>query len=258
MHDAGLNQQGTTMQRSTNSLSTYAIKRDHVSGSYYIQSFESFLLSLDSIRQYFGNPPRQQYLPTMAFSPPSIPPDEHLGELLRLPNEILDTIASHLSNRDIKKLRLTCRSLCEKAHLRLSRVFISANPRNIEVLYSIANHERFRMNVTEIIWDDATLTKWWTSEEYRMEGDDEMDEWERWDQWDDKHECPRWFAEACCYELDAIRSRKGFDGPRPEHIAREKIIKAKMPLAACWKVYQQLLDEQDDVMISKSDAHAFR
>lgn len=249
------------MQRSTNSLSTYAIKRDHVSGSYHIPSFESFLLSLDSIRQYFGNPPREQHLPTMAFSPPSIPPDEHLGELLRLPNEILDAIASHLSNRDIKQLRLTCRSLCEKAHLRLSRVFISANPRNIEVLYSIANHEKFRMNVTEIIWDDATLTKYWTSDEYRMWEGPEMNEWERWDQWHETHECPRWFTEAYCYELNVIKYRKNFVGygaAPPENLAREKMIKAKMPIAACWKAYQQFLDEQDDVMATKSDAHALR
>lgn len=156
----------------------------------------------------------------------AVSPNNHLGQIIRLPNEVLNAITSHLSNRDIKQLRLTCKPLCDRAHLRLSRVFISTNPRNIEVLYNITNHEKFRMNITEIIWDDATLAKWWTSEEYRIDGHHEM---ERWDQWYEKHKCPIWFAKACRYELDAIRFRKGSDGSRPEHIARDK----KKPRRKC-------------------------
>lgn len=37
----------------------------------------------------------------------------------------------------------------------LSRVFLSANPLNIEVFHAVADHPKFRHQVTEIIWDEA-------------------------------------------------------------------------------------------------------
>lgn len=77
--------------------------------------------------------------------------------LLRLPVELSLAVVSYLPNRDIKSLRLTCRRLSQIAHLRLSRVFLSANPLNIEVFRAIGNHERYRHNVVEIIWDDVQL-----------------------------------------------------------------------------------------------------
>lgn len=79
------------------------------------------------------------------------------SRLLKLPPEISSTIPSHLSNRDIKSLRLTCKALCALSPLRLDRVFLSANPRNIEVFRAIADHSVLREGVVEIIWDDARL-----------------------------------------------------------------------------------------------------
>ncbi|KAM0210460.1 hypothetical protein ACHAPA_002043 [Fusarium lateritium] len=61
-----------------------------------------------------------------------------------LPTELVGAICGLLSNSDIKSLRLTCRYLRDKSRLRFDRVFISANPRNIEVLLAIANHDVFR------------------------------------------------------------------------------------------------------------------
>ncbi|KAF5228637.1 hypothetical protein FAUST_10942 [Fusarium austroamericanum] len=74
-----------------------------------------------------------------------------------LPNELLKSVFDLLPNRDIKNLRLTCRYLSHHAPLRLDRVFISANPLNIEVFLAVANHNSFRHKVKEIIWDDATF-----------------------------------------------------------------------------------------------------
>ncbi|KAM0248482.1 hypothetical protein ACHAP5_003428 [Fusarium lateritium] len=74
-----------------------------------------------------------------------------------LPTELIGAICGLLSNSDIKSLHLTCRYPRDKSPLRIDRVFISANPRNIEVLLDIANHDVFRHRVKEIIWNDAVL-----------------------------------------------------------------------------------------------------
>lgn len=176
-------------------------------------------------------------------------PVEDTTKIHRLPNELFDAILSGLANHDIKNLRLTCRLLRSKAHLRFNRVFVSANPRNIEVLYSIANHEIFRRGVSEIIWDDATLLKLWLpdqyfEEEYRM--------------WDEENGCPNWFELACNRELETLDMRKGIDADRPDHLARQKQLDANLSLSDCWKFYHKLLQEQDEVISSKSDACAFR
>lgn len=58
-----------------------------------------------------------------------------------LPSELIGAICNLLSNRDVKNLRLTHRYLRDTSPLRFDRVYISANPRNIEVLTAIANHD---------------------------------------------------------------------------------------------------------------------
>lgn len=61
--------------------------------------------------------------------------------MARLPAELLAVVSSFLVNKDIKTLRLTSKTLKEGARLRLDRVFLSANPRNIDVFRAIAGHE---------------------------------------------------------------------------------------------------------------------
>jgi hypothetical protein len=84
-------------------------------------------------------------------------PSTPLG-LVHLPVELLGLIPAFVANRDIKNLRRTCRLFYFVARLRLSRVYLSANPRNIEVFRAIADHEAFRQQVVEIVWDDTRLT----------------------------------------------------------------------------------------------------
>ncbi|WQF79237.1 hypothetical protein CDEST_04251 [Colletotrichum destructivum] len=66
--------------------------------------------------------------------------------LTKLTSEPSGAIVSHLLNSHLKNLR---------PHLRFERVCISANPRNIEVLREIVNHDTFRQYVCEIVWDDS-------------------------------------------------------------------------------------------------------
>lgn len=74
-----------------------------------------------------------------------------------LPLELWREISSHLPNRDIKCMRLASKRFPVEPWLQ--RVFLSPNPLNIKVLRAIADHEKFRLGVTEIIWDDARLSR---------------------------------------------------------------------------------------------------
>ncbi|RAK91401.1 hypothetical protein BO79DRAFT_279569 [Aspergillus costaricaensis CBS 115574] len=74
-----------------------------------------------------------------------------------LPMKLLATIVSYLPNRDIKSLRLTSHLLHQIAHLRMERVFLSADQRNLDVFRAVADHEVFRQHIQEIIWDDTRL-----------------------------------------------------------------------------------------------------
>jgi hypothetical protein len=76
-----------------------------------------------------------------------------------LPLELWWEITSHLPNHDIKSLRLASKQFCNAVELRLQRVFLSANPLNIEVFRAVADHKKFRHQVTEIVWDDARLSR---------------------------------------------------------------------------------------------------
>ena len=168
-----------------------------------------------------------------------------------LPVELLDLISSFLPNHDIKSLRLTCRVLGKKASLRLSRVFLSANPLNIQVFRAIADHETIRKRVTEIIWDDARLIK-----------EPEMEEFHpaepREDLYIDPDEgCPTWFVEECKGNIKNLRRRKNDDVDRPDHIARAEQVAAQLPLKTCWQYYQNLLQEQGEVCDFQSDVDTF-
>ncbi|KAK4038019.1 hypothetical protein C8A01DRAFT_48313 [Parachaetomium inaequale] len=127
-----------------------------------------------------------------------------LPGLLGLPTELLVSISSSLPNRDIKSLRLTCRRLFSTASLRLTRVFLSANPRNIDVFRSITDHETFRQQIVEIIWDDARLE---SRQRERYAGSYFLDlDNGRYYQF--SGQCPRWFFNlvlASGADVDAFR-----------------------------------------------------
>jgi hypothetical protein len=77
-------------------------------------------------------------------------------EVLSLPVDILCLVFDHLTQRDLKKLRLVNRALHKLVSLRIPRVFLSPNRTNIDAFRGIAS-SAFRTQVREIIWDDAKL-----------------------------------------------------------------------------------------------------
>ncbi|VUC22531.1 unnamed protein product [Clonostachys rosea] len=165
--------------------------------------------------------------------------------LLGLPAEILDSVASLLSNRDRKSLRLTCRAFGRRVLLQIDRVFLSANPRNIEVFRAIAGHNIYRQKVVELIWDDAHLVS--PPEPPPA------------------YRCPHriepfwqeWYQEVC------DRNTKDTALPSeeletPNRAARARWIAAQPPIEEMWNHYKELIRQQQEIMASSDDALALQ
>ena len=177
-----------------------------------------------------------------------------------LPVEILRAVCSQLSNADIKSLRLTSRYLRDISHLNLDRVFISANPRNIEVLLAIANHDVFRHCVREIIWDDAVLKDVANkdndgpsgyssgeseSEDNAADGDEEI--------------MSRDLTYLCKDTVDTSEGRlkaldKSYHSDNKQHRQLDNLMRSRDSLAY-WNL---LLKQQETVLRSGADETAFR
>jgi hypothetical protein len=179
---------------------------------------------------------------------------------LRLPTEIVKAICDDLPNSTIKNLRLTCRFFSNAALLRFTRVFISANPRNINVFTRVANHQVYQHEVIEIIWDDATLFE--GSQAYRNEMEDEdADEDDdsdgvQEDGINSPGSVPKWFRQACKDNISDLESLKDRDADRLGHIERAKQVAAQMPVADAWACYKELLSQQRQVLQSQSHIRA--
>jgi transcriptional accessory protein Tex/SPT6 len=68
-------------------------------------------------------------------------------------------------------------------------VFLSANTRNIDVFRSIAEHETFRKQITEIVWDDARLVASQDEQDDSYDPENAEDLYYEFSEGD----CPRWF-----------------------------------------------------------------
>ncbi|KAM3427389.1 hypothetical protein MY4824_009475 [Beauveria thailandica] len=161
--------------------------------------------------------------------------------LLQLPEELLDEVTSHLTNGDIKRLRAASKAIQNIVLLRVDRVFLSANPLNIQVFRAIADHEEFRHRVTEIVWDDARLI----DTDYSL-GQGLLRA---------KHipeDCPAWFQRGrratLMWRFDV--ADEAWNG--------NKIPDDVMSLEDCWQYYKKLIKEQKVVLETASDIEALR
>lgn len=174
------------------------------------------------------------------------------SSFLSLPPEIISIIVSFLPNKDVKSLRITCKSLGETSPFSSSRVFLSANSLNIEVFRAVADHPRFRHDIREIIWDDARVGlvplrwEWFQPSIDRKRLQIDPDEG-----------CPIWFKHECDENRWKMKHRKHRDVDRPDHVARQNQMNAQMPLKACWEYYRQLYDDQISIIRSEDDKKAF-
>lgn len=164
--------------------------------------------------------------------------------------------------------------------LRLSRVFLSANPLNVEVFQNIAAHNRLRHQVTEIVWDDARLTRGpprafepHEGQELLSEEEDESPNYKEWAKHcpdlyqeelierredEKKNGCPKWFRRAFEGNIYILKSRKGNDVNRSDHLARKEQALAQQPsMRDCWEHYRHLLQLQNEIISNNSDLDAF-
>lgn len=157
--------------------------------------------------------------------------------ILRLPTEVVLDIASYLPNSDIKTLRLTCRTVHQCVQLRLTRVFLSANKRNIEVFRAIADHDVFRHRITEIVYDDARFAEgvmyWGHGANGLVEDEDLL--MEAW--------YPEWFRQECLrVEIN--------------YMDRWKLGNQFKSSRELRSYYQPLLEQQAAILASGADADA--
>ncbi|KAJ5326295.1 uncharacterized protein N7506_009397 [Penicillium brevicompactum] len=150
-----------------------------------------------------------------------------MSRLVLIPYELLLIIISHLTNRDLKALRQTCKALENLVPLRLSRVFISANPLDIKVFHAIADHAKFRKQVTEIVWDEARFT-----------------------------ESAEWFVRELRANQELLYYRSMQHG-HPDHIRWQKAGEAQMTSFECRQIYDMHSDQQKKTLASGEDETAF-
>lgn len=177
-----------------------------------------------------------------------------LGEtpFLRLPLELFELIWSGLPNRDIKNLRLTCTHLCRVAQLRLSRLFLSPNPRNVDVFRAVADHDEFRKNIFEIVYDDARLaSSYETPDDEFYDSDGEI-------VIGDVKGVPSWFRRIYRENSTAIKEYGCHYVKRPHHLEVQERSKVLLSPAESYKLHQKLVQEQDRVIATNSDADALR
>lgn len=173
--------------------------------------------------------------------------------LAALPTEIIAIIAGYLPNSGIKTLRRTCRTLCNTVRLRLDRVFLSANPLNIAVFRAIADSETFRHGIKEIIWDDARFLKVPYEEFHIADSREDL-------RIDKESGCLQWFVDACKENREDLQMRKFAHldrGKMPKQIVvAEEQAATELPLWISWQYYQNLLQQQEEVIIFNKDAQA--
>ncbi|KAL2853505.1 hypothetical protein BJX68DRAFT_264973 [Aspergillus pseudodeflectus] len=131
------------------------------------------------------------------------------------PMEIIAITCGYLANSSLKPLRLSCKRASEIVPLHLNRVFLSANPLNISIFRSIAESEKFRYGVKEIIWDDARFIS-------APPEVPDPDSHHGHLQMNLKQGAPDWFVRMCRENIRFVarRARRALDVNRPAHLAR--------------------------------------
>ncbi|KAJ5570873.1 hypothetical protein N7535_004533 [Penicillium sp. DV-2018c] len=175
-----------------------------------------------------------------------------------LPLELWSCIASYLSNADMKSLRLTCKQFNNTVSLRLNRVFLSANPLNIEVFRNIASHDKFRHQVNEIIWDEARLHRGPERIQDINEGHELVsDEDEPYNDREWAAEYPRNTERLSLRAMSMKRKIDVLNGSKGVVKIPFTFYNAGKIVVEHWQHYQQLLRQQKEVIASQSDLETF-
>ncbi|CAG9994354.1 unnamed protein product [Clonostachys byssicola] len=194
--------------------------------------------------------------------------EEARGRFSSVPREILDDIVSYLPNRDKKALRRASSFFAETVNIQIPRVFLSANPRNIEVIEAIANHEIRRHHVEQLIWDDSLLAT--PGSRHQMRNTYEpcgpflpapkhaLLQSLPQRKVDLEFEPHRLYATACVVNIHNILFKRGKDCDTPAHLDREERLENAMSFQDSVRHYTQLYFQQQEVIRTGQHIRAFR
>ncbi|KAK8109311.1 hypothetical protein PG984_015112 [Apiospora sp. TS-2023a] len=196
-------------------------------------------------------------------------PELHHAAINSAPPELYNLVVSNLSNRERKRLRLTCSRLRDKTPLHITRVFLSANERNVDVFLAIANHDIYRAQITDLIWDDAILPAHGDGPRDVEDDDDYDPQYDPDDFFErygltDPEASPIWFVRGCESNLYAIGGRQHdyIDHPQhynislPQHRDRDIQAEEQLPFPVSFAYYQGLLIQQNRVLATQADVDA--
>lgn len=188
------------------------------------------------------------------------------ASLTEIPPEVINLISLHLSQCDLKMLRLTCSLLSDRFQPRLSRLFLSANPLNVEVFLAVASHETFRLGVHEIIWDDALLDTHQqilglnaeaSEKPYPISGALGPDQCEHKES-TDSVTVPFWFGHRCDQDMRLLGCQKHYEIATVQQLERTAETDHALPLWRSWLIYKSLFAQQEEVIATDRDIEAFR
>ncbi|CAF3602516.1 unnamed protein product [Fusarium graminearum] len=160
-----------------------------------------------------------------------------------LPGEILNQIISNLSNIDIKNLRQTCLYFKDITHLRINRLFLSTNLQDIQVFRAVADHEIYRHEVTEIIYDDVRFSHTDDMESESDYGGDEIS---------DATEIPAWFRNA--YR----QSRRHIERYDSRHVEVKEASSNPLGPVESFKAFHILSQQQQATIATDRDVDALK
>lgn len=173
-----------------------------------------------------------------------------LPRLFRLPGELRNIFFSLLANEDIKNLRLTCRTANDSIPLRFDRVFLSPHPRDIEVFRAVAQHDKLRHQITEIIYDDARVPP-------LEDTDAENDDWLYESESPPPEGVPPWYKHSYNEIFELMKEGGSSEAQRrPGYQARMAIIRDRLDVARSWEVYSNMRREQENAMSIDADYYA--
>jgi hypothetical protein len=191
--------------------------------------------------------------------------------ILDLPAELLAIIAQNLSSLDIKRLRLSSRYLGANIDLLFDRVYISPNRANLNCLQQILGNAKYKLRVSELVWDDAQLEEYPNLEAFRtaIEVDEKSNQREIEDRLNDlSRDSPNENTEYGVFEHDDLfdddgrltELAKGILLQHDSQSARDMIARnaTAMSIADSYKLYQQLYREEQEIMKAGLDAAALR
>ncbi|KAJ4072973.1 hypothetical protein NW756_014437 [Fusarium oxysporum] len=156
--------------------------------------------------------------------------------------------------------------LIGSAHLKITRIFISPSPRNIDVLLGVANHDIYRKEIKEIIWDDSPLEsiEWNTGTPCCH---DTVDEWSEEDNSEDdayaepysqeSEERYEWYVRWCRVSIMHLKSALDVKRMLWRRSRQDKQLESTRLGRRSFADYKSLLQQQEEALKIQAHEKAF-